>query len=66
MNPPLDITPGAWTVFAPYSWLHGVTLLVCLVLIAAPALLGRRLQKKCRTRAALRPCGIRDRRLARL
>ena len=45
MNPPLDITPGAWTVFAPYGWLHGVTLLVCLVLIAAPSLFGRALQK---------------------
>jgi len=45
MNPPLDITPGAWTVFAPYGWLHGVTVLVCLVLIAAPTLLARRLQK---------------------
>jgi len=45
MNPPLDITPGAWTVFAPYGWLHGVTLLVCLVLIAAPSLLGRTLSK---------------------
>ncbi len=45
MNQPLDITPGAWTVFAPYGWLHGVTLLVCLVLIAAPSLLGRGLQK---------------------
>ena len=46
MNPPLDLTPGAWTVFTPYGWLHGVTLLVCFVLIAAPSLLGRRLQKK--------------------
>ncbi len=45
MNQPLDITPGAWTVFAPYTWLHGVTLLVCLVLIAAPSLFGRRLQE---------------------
>jgi hypothetical integral membrane protein (TIGR02206 family) len=45
MNPPLDITPGAWTVFAPYGWLHGVTVLVCLVLIAAPSLFGRALQK---------------------
>ncbi|MFZ1973940.1 MAG: TIGR02206 family membrane protein [Candidatus Acidiferrales bacterium] len=45
MNPPLDITPGAWTVFAPYGWLHGVTLLVCLVLIVAPSLLGRTLSK---------------------
>jgi hypothetical integral membrane protein (TIGR02206 family) len=46
MNPPLDLTPGAWMVFAPYGWLHGVTLLVCAVLIAAPSLLGRTLQKK--------------------
>jgi hypothetical integral membrane protein (TIGR02206 family) len=45
MNPPLDITPGAWTVFAPYGWLHGVTLVVCLALIAAPSVLGRALQK---------------------
>jgi hypothetical protein len=65
MNPPLDLTPGAWTVFAPYGWLHGVTLLACLVLIAAPALLGRRLQKK--SERALR-CALAafDRRLARL
>ena len=46
MNPPLDITPGAWTVFAPYGWVHGVTVLVCLVLIAAPSVLGRRLQNR--------------------
>ncbi len=46
MNQPLDITPGAWMVFAPYTWLHGVTLLVCLALIAAPSLLGRALQKE--------------------
>jgi hypothetical integral membrane protein (TIGR02206 family) len=44
MNQPLDITPGAWTVFAPYTWLHGVTVLVCLILIATPSLFGRRLQ----------------------
>ena len=24
----LDIPPGVWTVFAPYTWLHGVTVLV--------------------------------------
>jgi hypothetical integral membrane protein (TIGR02206 family) len=45
MNLPLDITPGAWTVFAPYGWLHGVTVLACLVLIAAPTLLARSLSK---------------------
>ena len=45
MTQPLDITPGAWTVFAPYGWLHGVTVLVCLALIAAPSLFGHRLPK---------------------
>jgi hypothetical integral membrane protein (TIGR02206 family) len=54
MNPPLDITPGAWTVFAPYGWLHGVTLLVCLVLIAAPSLLGRAPQKDAERKNAER------------
>jgi hypothetical integral membrane protein (TIGR02206 family) len=46
MNPPLDITPGAWTVFAPYGWLHGVTLVVCAVLIATPSVFGRVMQAK--------------------
>jgi len=45
MNSPLDITPGAWTVFVPYSWLHALVLVVCAVLIAAPSFLGRAQQK---------------------
>jgi hypothetical integral membrane protein (TIGR02206 family) len=45
MNPPLDIRPGAWDVFVPYSWLHALAVAVCVVLIATPALLGRGLDK---------------------
>jgi hypothetical integral membrane protein (TIGR02206 family) len=42
MNPPLNIlAPGPWDTFAPYGWLHAVTLVVCALLIAAPTLLGR-------------------------
>jgi hypothetical integral membrane protein (TIGR02206 family) len=56
MNP-----PGAWDVFAPYSGLHALALVVCALLIAAPSLAGRRLQKNAeatlrRTLAALAVC----------
>ncbi|MGB7101375.1 MAG: TIGR02206 family membrane protein [Xanthobacteraceae bacterium] len=46
MNPPLNIlAPGPWDSFAAYSGLHALTLAVCVVLIAAPSLLGRALSK---------------------
>jgi hypothetical integral membrane protein (TIGR02206 family) len=45
MNPPLDIRPGPWDIFVPYSGLHALSVAVCAVLIVAPALLGRRLGK---------------------
>ena len=46
MNAPLNIlAPGPWDSFAAYSGLHAVTLVVCLLLIAAPSLLGRTLSK---------------------
>jgi hypothetical integral membrane protein (TIGR02206 family) len=45
MNPPLNITPGAWDVFVPYSGLHALAVAVCVALMAAPALLGRALSK---------------------
>jgi hypothetical integral membrane protein (TIGR02206 family) len=45
MNPPLNLTPGAWDVFVPYSGLHALTVAVCIVLMALPALLGRALSK---------------------
>ena len=56
MNP-----PGAWDVFAPYSGTHALALVVCALLIAAPSLAGRRLQKNAeailrRTLAALAVC----------
>lgn len=41
MNPPLDITPDAWTVFVPYGWMHALAVAVCIALIALPSLLGR-------------------------
>jgi hypothetical integral membrane protein (TIGR02206 family) len=40
MNP-----SNGWTVFVPYSWLHGLAVVVCALLIPAPALLGRALDK---------------------
>jgi len=40
MNP-----PGAWDVFAPYSGLHALALIVCAVLIASPSLAARKLSK---------------------
>jgi hypothetical integral membrane protein (TIGR02206 family) len=46
MNPPLDITPGAWTVFVPYSWMHALAVAVCVALMAAPAWLGRGLSER--------------------
>ena len=36
---------GTWDVFVPYSGLHALALAVCAVLIAAPSLVGRRLEK---------------------
>ena len=53
--------PGAWDVFAPYSGTHALALIVCALLIAAPSLAGRRLQKNAeatlrRTLAALAVC----------
>lgn len=45
MGPPLDLTPGGWTVFVPYGGLHALALAVCALLIAVPALLGRALAK---------------------
>ena len=41
MNPPLDLTPGGWNVFVLYGALHLVAVMVCALLIAAPAVLGR-------------------------
>jgi hypothetical protein len=40
MNP-----SGVWNVFVPYSGLHALAVAVCALLIAAPALVGRRLLK---------------------
>jgi hypothetical integral membrane protein (TIGR02206 family) len=56
MNP-----PGVWDVFVPYSGLHVLALVVCVLLIAAPSLAGRHLQKDAeaalrRTLAALAVC----------
>jgi hypothetical integral membrane protein (TIGR02206 family) len=45
MSPPLDIAPGAWTVFTPYGWMHALAVTICVVLMAVPALLGRALSK---------------------
>ena len=39
------LAPGPWDSFAAYSALHALTLVVCLLLIAAPSLLGRALPK---------------------
>jgi hypothetical integral membrane protein (TIGR02206 family) len=36
--------PGAWAVFVPYSGLHALAVAVCVLLIAAPAWLGRALR----------------------
>jgi hypothetical integral membrane protein (TIGR02206 family) len=38
-------TLSAWNVFAPYSGLHALSVVVCALLIAAPTLIGRRLSK---------------------
>lgn len=46
MNPPLNIlAPGPWDTFVPYGGLHGVALVICIALIVAPSLIGRRLSK---------------------
>jgi hypothetical integral membrane protein (TIGR02206 family) len=37
--------PSTWDVFAPYSGLHALALLVCALLIAAPSIAGRRLRQ---------------------
>ena len=47
MNPALDLPSlAAWQTFVPYGWLHAASVTVCAVLIAVPALLGRRLRGK--------------------
>jgi hypothetical integral membrane protein (TIGR02206 family) len=43
MGPPLNLLPDAWHVFVPYGGVHALTLAVCALLIAVPALLGRAL-----------------------
>ncbi len=44
MNPPLNIlAPGRWDTFVPYGGLHAVAFVVCVLLIAAPSLIGRTL-----------------------
>jgi hypothetical integral membrane protein (TIGR02206 family) len=46
VGPPLNILPDTfWDVFVPYGWLHGVTVGVCVLVIAALALAGRVLPK---------------------
>jgi len=46
MKPPLNIlAPGRWDAFVPYSGLHAAALVICALLIAAPALLGRALHR---------------------
>ena len=37
--------PGSWDVFVPYGWLHLVAAAACVVLIAAPTLLARLLDR---------------------
>jgi hypothetical integral membrane protein (TIGR02206 family) len=44
--PPLNIVPDLfWAVFVPYSWLHFVTVGICVLIVAGLALLGRALPK---------------------
>ncbi len=41
----MNATPTGWQVFVPYGWLHVLTVAICALLIAAPALAGRALGK---------------------
>jgi hypothetical integral membrane protein (TIGR02206 family) len=51
VGPPLNILPDtSWDVFVPYSWLHAVTVGICLLVMAGLVLAGRALSKTPETR----------------